>query len=166
VSQLLERLERTGRFAEDSAVVLMLAAMIILAGVQILLRNVFDTGLIWSDQVLRIMVLWVALLGAVAASRDDKHIRIDILGRLLPPWAKRISDLLLHAFTAIVAGTAAWFALALVIDERQYGVTLLANVPSWIFQIILPLGFGLIAYRYLVFCLRAIHGLLAGKTPQ
>ncbi len=166
VGRLLDRLEQTGRLAEDTAVVLMLGAMIALAALQIILRNVFDTGLIWADQLLRIMVLWVALLGAVAASRDDKHIRIDILGRLLPPKAKQVTDLVLHLFTATVAAVAAWFALALVLGERQYGGTLLADMPAWIFQAILPIGFTLIAYRYLVFFFRDAYKLATGKTQS
>ena len=53
---------------------LLLTGMILLATTQILMRNLWDTGLAWADPSLRIAVLWVALLGALAATRDDNHI--------------------------------------------------------------------------------------------
>ena len=55
--------------------------MIVLAGTQILLRNLFDSGFVWIDPLLRVMVLWLGLLGATVATRQDKHIRIDLLSR-------------------------------------------------------------------------------------
>ena len=77
----LERLERFGRVAEDALLVLILSSMILLAAGQIVLRNVLDIGFIWGDEALRLMVLWLAVAGAVAASRTDKHINIDVLDR-------------------------------------------------------------------------------------
>ena len=48
---------------EDGILVVLLSVMILLAAAQILLRNVFDIGLFWGDQTLRILVLWVSLMG-------------------------------------------------------------------------------------------------------
>lgn len=47
---------------EDSILVALLLAMIVLAVTQIALRNGFDTGITWADALLRVMVLWIALL--------------------------------------------------------------------------------------------------------
>ncbi|MBK6758569.1 MAG: hypothetical protein IPG70_13625 [Moraxellaceae bacterium] len=52
---------------EDSILVALLLAMIVLAVTQIALRNGFDTGITWADALLRVMVLWIALLGAMVA---------------------------------------------------------------------------------------------------
>jgi len=51
---------------EDGILVVLLSVMILVAAAQILLRNFFDIGLSWGDQALRILVLWVGLMGAVA----------------------------------------------------------------------------------------------------
>src|SRR5690606_33547420 len=66
------RLERLGRLLEDALIVLLLGALVVLASAQILLRNVFSMGLAWSDGLVRMLVLWLALLGALAASRDGR----------------------------------------------------------------------------------------------
>jgi TRAP-type C4-dicarboxylate transport system permease small subunit len=71
--------------------------------------------------------------------------------------AKITTDL----FTAIVTGLLAWHSWRFVQDSRLYGDVLLNDWPAWIFQSILPIGFGLICYRYVV---RAVQQ-LRGKRP-
>ncbi len=61
ISRLLARLERWGTAAENASLVLLLGSLMILAVGQIVLRTFFDSGLIWADELLRIMVLWIAL---------------------------------------------------------------------------------------------------------
>ncbi|MBD3163147.1 MAG: TRAP transporter small permease subunit, partial [Candidatus Eisenbacteria bacterium] len=58
--------------------------MILLSGLQVVLRNFFQIGLLWIDPLVRTLLLWVAFLGAFAAAGRARHIRIDVLGRLLP----------------------------------------------------------------------------------
>ena len=79
LSVVLGRLEQAGKLAEDTLLVLILSAMILLAAGQIILRNFLDIGFIWGDELLRMLVLWLAVAGALAASRSDKHISIDVL---------------------------------------------------------------------------------------
>lgn len=160
---VLGRLERIGRFAEDAILVLILVAMIGLASAQILLRNVLDIGFIWGDEALRMLVLWLAVGGAVAASRDDRHIRIDLLNRYLAPRAATAVRILVHAFTAVVSGVVAWHAYAFVRTSWEFGDVILGGVPAWIPQAVLPLGFALIAWRYALFATAQAIALLSGR---
>ncbi len=73
----IKRLHR----AEDALLVLLLSTMIVLASTQILLRNLFDSGFVWIDPLLRVLVLWLGLIGATVATRNNRHIRIDLLTR-------------------------------------------------------------------------------------
>lgn len=115
-----------------------------------MLRNVFSVGLAWADGLVRLGVLWLALVGAVAASRDHKHISIDIVGRLLSPRLQRVAAVVRDAFTAAVCGLLAWYSWVFVRDSREFGDVLLDNLPAWWFQIVMPVAFALIAYRYVV----------------
>jgi TRAP-type C4-dicarboxylate transport system permease small subunit len=54
------------------------------------------------------------------------------------------------AFTTLICGFLAWQSWRFVLDSRAFGDQLLGGWPAWIFQIILPVGFALIAYRYAV----------------
>ena len=113
-----------------------------------MLRNVFSIGLPWADGVIRLAVLWLAVIAAIAASRDDRHIAIDLAGRLLPDRVRRPVNALVELFTAAVAALLAWHALSFVRDSFAFGDVLLGNWPAWIFQSILPIGFALLCYRY------------------
>ena len=153
-SSVLLRLERAGRAAEDAVLVLMLTSMILLAAGQIVLRNFFGIGFIWSDEALRLMVLWLAVAGAVAASRNDKHINIDVLDRFLRGRWKAAKDLVVHGFTVAVCGIVTWQSTLFVRTSHDFGDVLLGGIPAWLLQIVLPVGFGLISYRYGLFLLR------------
>ncbi len=156
----LARAERWGRWLENALMTLLLSGLILLASMQILLRNVFSMGLAWGDGLVRLMVLWLALLGAIAASRENKQIKIDVLTRSLSGPLRRVAHFTTDVFTVIVTGLLAWHSWRFVQDSRIYGDTLLDDWPAWIFQLILPVGFLLICYRYF---LRAIRQLL-GKS--
>jgi len=162
---ILGRLERFGKGVEDAVLVLILTGMIGLASAQIVLRNFFDVGFIWGDEMLRMLVLWLAVGGAVAARRSDKHIHIDLLNRYLPWRAATAVKVVVHGFTAAVAGLVAWHGLAFVRTSHEFGDVLLGNVPAWIPQAVLPLGFALIAWRYALFML-AEAGALRRPRPE
>lgn len=159
---LLNTVERIGRLIENLALVVILSGMILLASGQILLRNVFSGGFAWADEALRLMVLWVAMLGAVVASREDRHISIDVLARVLPDVIKRWTIALVNAFTAAVSYTLAWFSWEFVAESRLYEDQLLNDLPAWLFQSILPVAFFLIGYRYSIWFLRRARLLLSG----
>ena len=156
---LLARLERAGRLAEDAVLVLILGGMILLATGQIVLRNFFDIGFIWSDEALRLMVLWIAVAGAVAASRGDKHINIAVLDRFLPGRVRVLKDVMVHGFTASISGIVAWHSLLFVQTSHEFGDLLLGGIPAWLLQAVLPVGFALIAWRYALFALGDVRQL-------
>ena len=64
---------------ERLLLVIVLLLLILLAVLQILLRNLFDTSLFWIDPFNRLLVLWLAVLGAMVATREREHIAIDAL---------------------------------------------------------------------------------------
>jgi TRAP-type C4-dicarboxylate transport system permease small subunit len=133
---------------EDSLLVVILLAMVSLAFSQIIMRNFFGTGTIWLDPLLRVLVLWVGLLGALVATRQDKQISVDVLTRILPHKLKKLSMILTRSFAAMVSGIISWHSFRFIVDEYHSGVTAFASVPAWIPEIILPFGFAIIAIRY------------------
>ena len=150
---------------EDSVLVVLLLGMILLAFTQIVLRNGFDGGFLWADALLRVLVLWIALLGAMVASREQRHINIDLIGRFLPPTGKRVAGVIAAAFTAGICLTLAWYCFDFVRMEYESPSPAFANVPTWVCESIMPFAFALIALRYIIHCLRiAIIGLPTEKS--
>ena len=149
---------------EDGLLIGALALMIVLAAAQIVLRKLFGSGIAGSDQLLRLLVLWVGLLGAVAATRDEKQINIDMLSRFLPPRARSGARVVIDLFAAVVSAIIAWQAGRFVHSEYIAGSVAFLSVPAWLAELILPLAFGLMALRYLLFFISHLRRLLQGTT--
>jgi len=145
------RLRRFGCRCEDTLLCLLLALMLGLGTLQIVQRNLSGGSFVWTDEFLRILVLWLAMVGAVAASRDDRHIVIDLLGRFLPPRTAQVVRLVVDLFTVGVCLLLAWHAGRFVWMEHEYGSQLLGSLPAWPFQAVMPVAFVIIAYRYTLF---------------
>ena len=131
---------------ETGLIATLVLAMVALAGAQIVLRNVADSGLSWADPLLRAMVLWAAMLGALAAARDDKHIGLDLVAHFVHGRMRRALRLVTLLFAAAVAATMAWYGIGLVQLDYGSGATI-AGIPNWVIEAIVPLGFGLLALR-------------------
>ncbi len=144
----LRKLHQILLTAENLMLVLLLLSMIAIAVVQILLRNFFGGGLLWADGFTRTCVLWLALLGAMTASRHQRHIAIDVLVQRLPKRLKGLAIRLSHFLTGLVCLFASWVSVGFVMQEYQFGGSAFANMPNWLCQAIIPLGLAIIALRY------------------
>ncbi len=146
------------RRAEEGFILLLLSAMVLLAGTQILLRNLWESGIAWGDPVLRVLILWVGMFGAMLASRSNQHISIDILSHYLSPKWKRYSSTLTNLFSAVICALLSWHSGRFVIFEWQDGAELFSGVPVWIAEAILPLGFAVIAVRFALLSVQSLQG--------
>ncbi len=133
---------------EDGLLATLLGALVGLAALQILLRTLFDTGLPWVDPTLRVLVLWLGLLGAVAASRDGRHISVDAISRILPPRAHAGVAAGTCLFAAVVCAVVAWHSFRFVRSEFEFVTVAFAGVPSWVLESVIPVAFAAMALRY------------------
>jgi len=144
----LKRTQIILHWVEDAVLVGLLLLMIGMSVTQIFLRNLLETGIVWSDVMVRILVLWVGLIGAMVASRQDNHITIDILGRYLPERAKVYANFLVKLFAALICTIVAYYSLLFVQMEFADGGMAFAQVPTWLCEAIIPFAFTVIALRY------------------
>lgn len=143
---------------ENLILALVFAAMLFLAAGQIVQRNFTGGGAVWTDELLRNMVLWIALLGAMAATRTTRHIGIDVFTRFLPPRLVLVVQAVTMICTSGICAVIAYYSWEFLRGEREYGGTALGGaVPSWVLLVILPAGFAVIAVRY------AFHSYLAAR---
>lgn len=150
IAKALERSICVLQRAEDALLVLLLGATVLLAPLQILLRGAFGTGIAWIDPLLRVLVLWLGLLGALVASRDGRLISIDVMSRILPPRPRAAAGAATSLFTASVSGIVAYHAARFVASELRFGIVAFSGIPAWVLESILPFAFGAIALRYLL----------------
>lgn len=156
----LGRLDLTLARAERGLLALTLFTLIGLSVTQILLRNLVGTSWFWIDPFNRLLVLWLALLGALVATRRGEHIAIDALRHYLGGALRLWSERLALAAAALVTAGMAWYSGLFVLDEYRYATPAFAGLPAWPFQLIMPLAFGLMALR---FAIQLVAGLPGGK---
>lgn len=143
------------RGAEDTILVGILAVMIVLASIQIFMRNFFDAGLIWADPMLRVLVLWIGMLGALAATRDDRQITVDVISRFAADRWKPRFRVITDIFTSAVSALLSWHAGRLVLEDRATEMEAFSSIPVWVCELVLPIALGLIAIRYAIYA--AVH---------
>lgn len=151
---------------EDGLLVLLLSSMIILAGMQIILRNVFSTGFTETDAILRVLVLWVGMLGAVVASRERRHIAIDILSRYLSDKHKQYSEVLIDVFVVIVCSLLATHSMRMLLVDYAEKTIAFSGVPTWLLESILPVAFSVITLRYLMYASQGVSKIMRGKAQS
>lgn len=163
---LLERLERTGNFLETAALVTLFSSMMLLAVGQIVLREIFNTGFVWADELIKLMVLWLAMVGSIAAARENRHIRIDALSHVLPDLGIQAIRIFVDLFAALVCGVIAWQAWRYLQVEIEYEDTVLVNIPAWIAHSIMPAAFLLISFRFLVLVVKQIGAIVTRPSHR
>jgi tripartite ATP-independent transporter DctM subunit len=131
---------------EDGVAALALAAMVVLPLLEILVRRVLGVGLPGSGPFVQHLTLWVGFLGAAIAAREGKLLALAT-GAAVPERARRATAVFSAAVAACMATILACGAVQLVISERETGTIIAANVPAWVGQLALPIGFALIALR-------------------
>ena len=161
--RLLASADRFGRLLENLFLSLLLAGMIGLGAAQIFLRWVGTGSIVWGDEAIRLMVLWIAMIAGIAAAREDRHISIDVLSRFLGPRSRLSATLVVNLFTVVVCLALAWYGNTMVQFALEDGDIVLTGLPAWIFQAVIPVAFLLMAYRYSIWFFRRLQSLVQGE---
>jgi TRAP-type C4-dicarboxylate transport system permease small subunit len=158
VNRILSRIE-------TALVVLFLTIMIVLAFAQVVMRNLFATGFLWGDPLVRQMVLWAGFIGAALATSKDRHISIDAITKFLSPRARQIAKVVTSLAGAVVTYFLGAAAYRFLVEEREYGGEILQGFPSWVGLMILPIGYGLIAVHFVILSIEAGARAIRPETP-
>ena len=147
--------------AETILLVTFLGAMVVMAFLQVVLRNVFGTGLLWGDTLVRHMLLWAGFLGGALAAFEERHISIDALTKYLSPRIKHVAALITNIFAAVVCYYLAQAAWTFLRDEALAGGEFILSLPGWAAVVIIPLGYVLIMLHFVLKVIEHGSGVVA-----
>ena len=148
---MMHRWEQVDAFVdrvEQTLISIFLSIMIFIAVLQIVLRNIFATGLTWGDPLVRNLVLWVGFIGAAIATKEGKHICIDVMSQWAPPRGRIFIEFIILVSSFIVCGLLTFAAVKFVRNEALMGTVTFVGISAWIPELILPITFGLMTLRY------------------
>lgn len=132
---------------EDGLLALTLATIVLLPLAEILLRKVLNTGIAGSAALVQHLTLVASMIGAVVAARENKLLTLFSLASLFGPRARHVERFAGNTFAAAVSGFLAIASLQLVATERTAGSVIAHQIPIWVVQSALPVGFVVIAFR-------------------
>lgn len=127
----------------------LLTAMIVLVLTQIILRNFFHCGIAGGVEIVRHLVLWIAFVGAGLATREGRHVKIDMASRILSERGRKIADIISTLFSVVVCTILFVASCKFVYMEyTSAGTASFLNVPLWIMEAIIPVGYLIVAIRF------------------
>lgn len=116
--------------------------------------------LAWIDVVLRQLVILVSFFGAMMATQRGKHINVDVFSKLIGPRGQRWLAVVTNLLAASVCAVFARAGAGLVAISREHPHALVSWADEWVFQLMFPFGFGLLAFHFGI----QVLGSLAGEV--
>lgn len=148
---------------EEGLLVLLMAGMTLITFMQVVARYVFNYSFVWAMELTSVLFGGLIFIGMAYGVRVGAHIGVDLLVKAVGPklgrWMGALAALLCVAYACILA----WGGYEYVSKIRMVGI-LMQDLPieQWIPRAVLPLGFGLLALRFL----GVFIGLLTGRSGQ
>jgi TRAP-type C4-dicarboxylate transport system permease small subunit len=137
--------------------------MIVMSFGQVVLRNFFGTSIEWGDIFLRHLVLWVGYFGAVIATGERRHFKIEFLTKIVPGRVCKAFFIITNLFAAVICTLLMKASIAFVLLEMKAGSTLILDLPSWYFVVVIPVGYAIVAGRFTIHSLGWIAETVKGN---
>ena len=132
---------------EELGAALALALMALLPLAEIVVRPLLTGGIPGSIPFVQHLTLWVAFLGAGIAARQDKLIALATATFIPEGAARRAAQAFAATVGSAVTALLAWSAIDVVAIEMEIGGDIALGIPAWVFQLVLPVAFGVVAVR-------------------
>lgn len=158
--------KRATPIAAPIAAAAAVAGVLVAYGLVRLLLVLVPNGLIWSQDLALVLTLWVGFVGASMCTYENRHLRVEAAGKLLPESIRPLVGFASGVFTTLVCAALLWVSLRYVAFHRQEWVATEGQgglfpgmtLPKWVGFLALPLAFGFMSVRFFVKSLGALRG--------
>lgn len=135
---------------ENVLIVSCMLGALAIGTMQVVLRYVFNTGMVWTELALVTLTILGSLVGASRAIVLGIHVRITVLTDRLPISTRRYMNLIAMIIALAYSMFIAYVATLYVQFLHMTGtVAVEANFPTWIIYSIVPFCMILFIYHYL-----------------
>lgn len=151
------------RLEEIFLVILMVIAVIIVS-MQVVTRYVLEIPLPWSEELARYIFLWLTWVGASYATKERKHVCIDVVYERLPQGAKKICNIISTIVWIAFLCVMVYISVKLTSSVYSGGqIAVGSGIPMWIPYASIPTGMTLMLIRLLQNC---YHDIKASKAKK
>lgn len=107
----------------------------------VVLRYVFASGIVWAEEMTRYTLLWTVFVGAGVVTREGTHVSMEAFFNLWPVRLKRIGLLAINLFCIATIAVIVFFGIGIVRMVVETGqISEAAFVPMWIIYGAIPVG--------------------------
>ncbi|WP_189368578.1 TRAP transporter small permease [Tateyamaria omphalii] len=135
---------------------IMLAATGVMLTYEVIARYFFIRPTIWAAELSQLCLIWGCLLAMAYLLTLRRHITVNAITTLLPPMAQKVCASVALAIVVVFSAIVAFWGFDIFFDSFVRGRTTgsLLNLPVWIAEASVPVGFGLLALQGVVELIR------------
>lgn len=129
-------LDRALTTVENLAAGLSLVGAVTVALLAVVLRELFDLYLFWTEEVIIYLVISSTFFGAVLTLRSNEHVNVDIIGVFLARRGRRVMAIVAAVVTMLyllAVGTLAWMLIFEPFSRSI--VTPALKLPLWVVEL-------------------------------
>ncbi|OLO36341.1 hypothetical protein BTR23_15845 [Alkalihalophilus pseudofirmus] len=130
---------------------LLLFAITIIMGMEVVARYVFSNSFRWSGELARYLFIWFIFVGSSYALIEKTHIRIEALKMAFPvkvrPYLELTGNVLWFIFSIFIAYIGFKYSINMLSGTGNISTAM--RIPLGIIYISIPIGYTLMALRLL-----------------
>ena len=126
--------------------------LLLLTGVlfaNVVLRYVFASGLTWSEELIRFLMIWISFIGISMATRRGEQLAVDIALVYSGPALSRAIRLVVNAISCVFSLLLAYYGYLVVTTlSRSAQVSPAMGIPMYLVYLVIPISGVLLALRF------------------
>ena len=144
---------------EEGIISLLLVAMTLLVFLEVVLRFIFNTGLLWAQELTLLLSAWFVLFGISYGLKVGAHIGVDAFVKTLPDSIHRFVSLIAVLLSLVYCGLFLYGSWIYLYKMRKIGIEL-EDIPveTWVAHSILIIGLVFFSVRLLQLLWRVAKG--------
>ncbi|MBB4265788.1 TRAP transporter small permease [Roseospira visakhapatnamensis] len=123
-----------------------LAVLVSMTIASVIARYVFAAPFHWAEEISGLLMIWIIMIGAVSAERDNQHLSIPVFTDLLPARPRAALALVTGGLSMVVLAYCGYLAYGLAMGS-QYKLTGVLQISWFWIDLAVPFGAaGIVAF--------------------
>lgn len=123
----------------ETAVFVMLGAMVLIVSAGVFWRYGLNSALSWSEELVRYLLVWISFLGTTMATCQGAHIGISMLTDRLPERLQRAVALFVNLIVLVFLGVVLYQGVK-ILPVMAVRVAPTLGVRMGVFYLVLPIS--------------------------
>ncbi|WP_299819260.1 TRAP transporter small permease [uncultured Roseibium sp.] len=123
-------------------------------------RYLFVAPTIWAAELSQLCLIWGTMIAMPWLLEANRHIAVDVVTDRMGPRARTVCRILSMAAVALLSAFVAWKGGGIFLDSFERGRTTgsMLDMPTWVSELAIPVGFSLLLLQALIELTRASGG--------